>query len=224
MQSIKETHMKALKLIYKLTKGFILFCLVILGFIFIISLLPLENNFKVFTVQSGSMEPEIRTGSVIFVKNANSYEKGDVITRKNIGNSKITVTHRIVEKETSENGTLFRTKGDANEDADSETFAKEEIIGKVLFNIPFLGYPINFMKTTLGFILLIVIPTTILIYEEMRKIKKEITSKLSKKKGSKKEKRNFNELPEKEQYFAEKIKGFEFSDKNIKDHNEGKKK
>lgn len=170
-----------------------------MGLLFSASLLPIENNFKLFTVQSGSMEPEVGTGSIIIVKEVPSYEKGDVITRKNIGDSRITITHRIVEKnlletegENATEGFEFRTKGDANEDADAETFTREDIIGKVLFHIPFLGFPINFIKTTHGFILLVVIPATILIYEEFLKIKKEVSSKISqhrkrKKKSAKEE-------------------------------------
>ncbi len=180
-----------------------------------LSIMPLKNNFKIFTVQSGSMEPVISTGSVILTKEVPTYEIGDIITRKAGPSSKVTVTHRLVEEEEKNGEVRLRTKGDANEDADSETFSKEDIVGKAFYSIPFLGYPISFMKTTHGFILLVVIPATILIYEEMQNIKKEVKGKLKehklKKKKIKKPKerkrrnKTEKEMPEKNEYFITSI-------------------
>jgi signal peptidase I len=190
--------MKVLKFLYKISTKIILLAIIALGLVFSFSLLPIKNNFKIFSVQSGSMEPTISTGAVIFVKDMPNYEIGDIITRKNIENDKITITHRIVEKEEKDGETKFRTKGDANEDADSETFSKDEIVGKVFFNIPFIGYLTNFIKTTQGFILLVVIPATILVYEELRKIKKEIALSFAKRKEKKKATSRKNDSSEKE--------------------------
>ena len=46
----------------------------------------------------------------------------------------------------------FRTKGDANEEADAEPVDARNVIGTPVFQIPYLGYLINFVKTKPGMI------------------------------------------------------------------------
>jgi signal peptidase len=60
-----------------------------------ISALNLPNGIKIFTVQSGSMSPAIRTGSMIISKPIANYQKGDIITVQDPANPKNTFTHRI---------------------------------------------------------------------------------------------------------------------------------
>lgn len=173
--------------IYRIIVGLILTGLVLIGALAIFSFLPIPGNYQLFIVQSGSMEPTVHTGSLIFVKPASEYKVEDIVTMK-IKNSKETVTHRITEI-IKENGKIsFKTKGDANKSEDSGEVAEDEIVGKLIFKIPYLGYPVSFSKTSQGFILLIVIPSVIIIYEELRKIKKEIGKKLDYRKRIKKRK------------------------------------
>jgi len=47
---------------------------------------------------------------------------------------------------------------------------RENIIGKVIFTIPYIGYIGYFVRTPIGFILLIIIPATLLITHEITKI------------------------------------------------------
>jgi len=145
-----------------------LFLLVVAG-----TFLPIPGNYKIFTVQSGSMEPKVPMGSLIFVKSAPEYGVGDVITIKAGRN---TVTHRVVEKKGSGGEATYRTKGDANEEADPEETSGQNVVGKTIFNLPYVGYPIGYARTKTGFILLVIIPATIIIYEELYKIKEEITA------------------------------------------------
>lgn len=51
---------------------------------------------------------------------------------------------------------------------------KENVIGKLILTIPYIGYIGNFVRTPIGFILLIVIPATLLIIIEIRNITKEV--------------------------------------------------
>jgi len=76
------------------------------------------------------------------------------------------ITHRIID--ITDEG--FVTKGDANEDPDSFVVQKKNIIGKVVFTIPYVGYLNHFVKTPLGFTLFIILPATIIIAEEIRNI------------------------------------------------------
>ncbi|MFC1722166.1 signal peptidase I, partial [Patescibacteria group bacterium] len=48
-----------------------------------------------FAVTSGSMEPTIKTGSLVFTTKANYYEINDIITFQQ-GSSKRAITHRII--------------------------------------------------------------------------------------------------------------------------------
>lgn len=132
-------------------------------------------GFKFLVVESGSMEPAIKIGSLIAIAPSNTFETGDIITfKKNQSVNKKeklgTTTHRIVG--TEKNNII--TKGDANKSNDDKTIDKDLIIGKVKYIIPFLGYVISFAKTQTGFILLMVIPATIIIYSELLNIKKEV--------------------------------------------------
>lgn len=144
-------------------------------------LLILASHFKVinfaqpFIVQSGSMEPSIPTASIAFVAPANDYKIGDVITFKEAGNSKDVVTHRIVTSRIADDGTpIYRTQGDANENPDTLEVLPEYIVGKVRLHIPYIGWVFEWAKQPQGFILLVIIPVTIFIYEEIRSMQKEV--------------------------------------------------
>ena len=69
---------------------------------------------------------------------------------------------------------MFTTKGDANEDSDTNEIRQNDIHGKVLFNIPFLGYIIDLARKPLGFAVLIILPAIIVIYDEGMKIFSEV--------------------------------------------------
>ncbi|MFA6284913.1 MAG: signal peptidase I [Parcubacteria group bacterium] len=181
--------MKKIAKIFKIAINTILVLLVLLGVFVVFSFVPFPGNYKVFTVQSGSMEPTIHTGSMIFVKPEADYNVGDIITKRT-DDSKMTVTHRIVSKEELQGKVAFETKGDANQSADGEKFTKEGIIGKEIFKLPYIGFPVGYAKTTPGLILLIIIPAVIIVYDEMNKIKDEIKKKIDYRKRAKKREEN----------------------------------
>jgi len=121
-------------------------------------------------VFTGSMEPTIPVGSIVVIKPANpeTLKEGDIICFKL--SQPTSITHRIINI-TNEG---FITKGDANEEPDTWTVKKENIIGKVTSTIPYIGYIGHFVRTPIGFILLIIIPATLLIITEIRNIIKEL--------------------------------------------------
>lgn len=170
--------------IFKIITNTILGILIVIGILAVLSLLPIPGNYKIFTVQSGSMEPAIHTGSLIFSKPLADYNVGDVVTRKT-DDPKMTVTHRVVSKEEVDGKTVFATQGDANNAPDGEKFSKELIVGKTFLTIPYLGYLVGFAKTQLGLLIFVVIPATIIIYEEITKIKKEIRRLVDKRRSRK---------------------------------------
>lgn len=151
-----------------------LFVLLIIAGLTIISGLDIPGNYKLLTVQSGSMEPAIKQGSVVVVKPADEYHKGDVITFVDLNNPKDSVTHRVFEVQEDTGRITFITKGDANDAPDTEKVLKGQVLGRMLFNIPFLGYPVSFAKTKEGLVLLVIVPAVIIIYSELLNIKKEL--------------------------------------------------
>lgn len=130
---------------------------------------------NIFIVQSGSMEPSIKTGSVVFSVKSNDYKSGDVISFYSDPTKKTVVTHRIV----AESNNKFLTSGDANKTIDEAKIPENQIIGKVFLTVPYLGYFFNWAKTPKGLILLVLIPATIIIYEELKFIFGEIKKKIN---------------------------------------------
>jgi len=157
------------------TMGYIFIGLVGLIFLLIvISLIPLPGNYKVLSVLSGSMEPAIKTGSIVFVKPVGNYKVNDVITFPGSGTDAQPITHRIVEAKEAEGTILYKVKGDANDAADWQAVPREEVTGKVFFSIPYFGYLLSFAKQPIGFILLIWVPVIMIIWEQIGKIRKEL--------------------------------------------------
>lgn len=158
-------------------------------------------KYQVYSVDSGSMEPTIKVGSLIVVMPKDRYEKEDIITFRDGENPSKTITHRVVEiSEDVDLGLIsYETKGDANEDADALPIGDNLVIGKVQFALPYLGYPIGFAKTQMGFALLIIIPATIIAYSELENIKKEIKLKMNNKKKPEKDEAYLEEDEEDEE-------------------------
>lgn len=154
----------------------------LLAFSFALSQNLLGSAIHAYVVLSGSMEPALHVGSVVFVKTSDNYKQGDIITFTAKGDSKNLVTHKVVAKtfpDGVEAAPLFKTAGDANEDIDPWTVSPDQIVGKEFLTVPYLGYAANFVKTPKGFVALIVIPASIVIYEELKNIAKEIKNLIS---------------------------------------------
>ncbi len=183
--------------------GKVLYWFVIAVFLFIavgttLSVHEAPGGYRMLVVMSGSMEPKIKTGSVVLVKRAAEYKENDIITfLKNPGDNlkdiKSIITHRIIEVHDDEGRATFTVKGDANDTPDNEMVTERQVLGKVILSIPYAGRAIAFTKTQTGFMILIVIPAVLLIYNEILNIKKEISKMLRKKQEEKEEKSNESE-------------------------------
>lgn len=165
--------MKIFKTIYYVFLGAIALIAVLL----IVSVLPITGNYKILTVLSGSMEPGIKTGSVVVVKPSKDYKIGDVITFGEMSKTKTPTTHRIYEMKVEGGQPIYITKGDANNAPDQKEITAREIIGKVLFDVPYAGYAVDTAKKPFGFMLIIIIPAALIIFDEGKKIFKELKKK-----------------------------------------------
>lgn len=150
----------------------ILIAVILLMVFFLVSSKLSGGGPKVFgkellTVLSGSMEPGIKTGSIIAitpVDDPTSYQKGDVITYKSLDNPNVLITHRIVEVQEQDSTVQYITKGDNNDAIDTSPIPASNVVGKYAdFTIPFVGYILDFVKSKLGTILIIIIPGILLI-------------------------------------------------------------
>lgn len=154
--------------------------------------IPLLANagFSFFAVTSGSMEPTIPTGSLLYSGKyvADDLKEGDIITyfSQDVETNQTTVvTHRIAEvideqrteeyidpetgeqKEKKVRRHEFVTKGDANNTEDARAVPVGNVIGLYSFHIPQLGFVTSFAQSARGFIALVIVPAGILIVWEL---------------------------------------------------------
>lgn len=117
--------------------------------------LPMIAGYKPLVVLSGSMEPTLPIGSVIYYTAVEESELkvGDVITFRPNGGENM-VTHRIH----AVHDNKYETKGDANEVADPALLEYKDIVGRDLeIYIPYLGYYVRFINEHLYVIVIVVI-------------------------------------------------------------------
>ena len=130
--------------------------------------LSMPFGFGASFVLSGSMEPEISTDDLVFVKRADELHVGDVVLYNTGGSN---VLHRI----TKIDGDIITTKGDANNTEDKPISASV-VLGVYIGKVPSGGKIIRFV-TNPPFVmavvfLLIVAAVTWMFVEEHRERKK----------------------------------------------------
>jgi len=165
--------MKPFKIIYYIFIAFI----VVIALLLVISVFPITGNYKIMIVQSGSMAPAIKMGSIVVVKPADDYKIGDVITFGPYTRTKAPTSHRIYDIKVTEGQAVYITKGDANNAPDAREISKRDVLGKVLFSVPYVGFAVDFAKKPLGFALIIIVPAAIIVFDEIKKIYEEIKKK-----------------------------------------------
>ncbi len=136
-----------------------------------------RTNWRLYIVQSGSMEPSVGVGDLIVITPKSVYQKGDVIAFTQPDGRR--VTHRIVEvnsREDQQNNqqiilVSYVTKGDANPAPDPDPVTPAQIEGYVDMVFPHLGYLLSFGKTRKGMVILILVPAVLLIADEVINIR-----------------------------------------------------
>ena len=119
------------------------------GWIVIICLSFFVFRFEI--VMSGSMEPMIHTGSLaVIVRNVPSIEMGDIILYQK---DDLLILHRVIDQSKDS----YITKGDANDSSDLSPVELSQVKGKYIFNIPYLGYFLFYVKKYIFIVLLLII-------------------------------------------------------------------
>lgn len=115
-----------------------------------IVVVPRVMGWMPLTVLTGSMEPTIPTGSQVVVEpvegeaDAADLQIGDVVTFMPYPDNPTLVTHRIVSRSMSTDGSVsFTTQGDANDAADPWTLTATQLRGEVRYHVPYAGYVAN---------------------------------------------------------------------------------
>lgn len=183
MQKIKENQI--LKYLWKTIKIIVtVFILIIIGII--ITQRIFNNNvsvlgYRIFTVATGSMEPEYKVMDILFVKESkeSQIKVGDDVVYLGKGGTfdgKV-ITHRVIEIEKENDIVSFHTKGIANDIEDPIVYY-DQIYGKVIYKGVVLSFVNKIINNPIGFYLLIVIPVAILITLEIIDRKKEKDEKI----------------------------------------------
>ena len=127
--------------------------LLVLAAVAAVILVPMLMGYKEMAVLSGSMEPTIPVGSIVYVKpldDASLLEPGDICTYT-LTDGETMVTHRVVSIDPASQ-TLI-TKGDAN-DTEDGAISFSQVFGETQFHLPYLGYIAINAKTPTGILVI----------------------------------------------------------------------
>lgn len=149
---------------------------VVLGVLAVVILLLVSSSFfnliRFRYVSTGSMEPKIKVASLVLITKTDvtKLKIGDIINFLPTG-SNISITHRIADITVKDNQISFTTKGDANNINDIDPVPAQNVTGKVVLSIPYLGYFYTFIKTPVGFIVAVILPALYILISEFLNIK-----------------------------------------------------
>ena len=119
--------------------AWIVLLVALLGLVGINTLGP-RFGFQTFVIRGGSMIPAIPLGALVVTQAVDpaSLELGQVITIRAAND--VVYTHRIVAIDSSGPQLQFQVRGDANATPDAALVPASDVIGRVSFFAPVLGY------------------------------------------------------------------------------------
>jgi len=113
-------------------------------------------GYKSYVIKTNSMEPTINVNDVVINKEIKQEELnvGDVITFQYKGE---VITHRITKIDNEADETQYTTKGDNNNIEDTFKITYENIKGKHVLTIPYLGMVVQLLENKLLFLIILLI-------------------------------------------------------------------
>ncbi len=135
-----------------------------------------EPKFSVYTIVSTSMEPTINVYDVIIntrVDKPSDIKQGDVITFTSTWQVTygMTITHRVIGTKKLDDGSIcYITRGDNNTQEDQACVKENNVIGVVKAVIPGLGRIQTFLSSSLGWLLIIIVPALYIIVKDILKL------------------------------------------------------
>ena len=123
---------------------------------------PSIFGLEFFSIQTDSMADTLLPGDLAIgtvVKDKTTLRVKDVITYWTIINGeRVLNTHRIEQIYDGGNYLIFETKGDNNPTADPLKVHESEVVGKYIGKISGIGKVLDYLQTSTGFLVVIVIP------------------------------------------------------------------
>lgn len=161
--------MKTLKKAAEILFSFVLWAVILMAALFTFTTLATRNNnqvasiagFTPLTVASDSMAPTFNAGDLIFIRKCDTkaLKEGDIITFHAIINNEYALnTHRIAEIQEQNGARCYTTKGDNNAIADTHIISDGDIVGRYQGKLPGFGKIVDFLSSSMGFLLVIVLP------------------------------------------------------------------
>jgi signal peptidase len=145
----------------EIIKTLLLVFLVVSGVLVFRTLLTtsLKTDFPLHTPISSSMASTLNIGDLLIVQGIDNIQeinadptKGDIIVFRRPGDPEEFIVHRAIEMKNDGESYLI-TKGDNNLYSDGWKIRESDIIGEVIWRMPFLGYIKIFLTTPFGIII-----------------------------------------------------------------------
>ena len=162
--------MKSAKKVVMIVLSIILWAVILLAALFAFTTLATRDNTKVasiagytpMVVQSDSMAPTFKAGDLIVIRKCDpaTLKEGDIITFHTIIMNEYALnTHRIAKIDEMNGYRSYTTMGDNNNGiADTHIISDGDIVGQYAGKVSGLGRVMDFMSSSVGFLLLIVLP------------------------------------------------------------------
>lgn len=135
-------------------------------------------GYKTYVIVTSSMEPSLKIGDVILVKETNpkKIKIGDVVTYNGMESDfagKI-ITHQVKDIVKEGDRLIFYTKGTTNNMVDPAVY-EEQLCGKVIYKIKILSFISKIIRSKYGYIFCVFIPLVLIFVKEMVTIKKKLS-------------------------------------------------
>lgn len=127
---------------------------------------PHVIGYRTVTMLSGSMSPHIRPGDVVIdtKEPLSAIRVGQILTIHTPTSTHYVDSHRVIQVIRRGQKTLIRTKGDANASPDPWTAVVHgTVVWRVRAVVPWLGFAITFLRSSLMHVLLLMIAPVLLI-------------------------------------------------------------
>lgn len=163
IKSKKEKEKKRQDIINNVITFILIILIIVCAYFFYQKFIQKENpinlfGYKSFVILTGSMEPNLMPGDMIFAKSSTkeNLKVGDIITFWQNDTSTST-THRIVDIIEKDGKTYYQTKGDNNSSNDSDLVPYEKIVGTMIFRVSKMGKMLMGISSTGGIALILIV-------------------------------------------------------------------
>lgn len=162
--------MKAMKRAGTIVISVILWAIILLAALYAFTTMATKDDQNVasilgytpLVVETDSMKPTFESGDLIFIKKCDTSKlnEGDIITFHTIIDNQYALnTHRIQKIDEANGARSYTTIGDNNNGiADQHVISDGDIVGKYIGHVSGLGKVMNFLSSSMGFLIVIVLP------------------------------------------------------------------